>query len=271
MVVNQVRSGPLRRLPVQERSAARVERMLDVCAALVDELGYEALTTTLVAERAGVAIGSVYQFFPDKRALVQAHPHVGARRVGRLVVEQHRGAVEQSRGLQPLLEVQEQLLGGRRAGPEAGQVVHGLHVVVAQSLDVHVTDAKQRPAVRLQRQLRRLRGRVDARLRGLPLCARVALRAQGREGGGLGRRPGAVAEAAARRQAPTVAQRALRLVRTRAQEYGVKNLEVRIKGPGPGRESAVRALNALGFKIGSISDVTPVPHNGCRPPKRRRV
>ncbi len=56
-----------------------------------------------------------------------------------------------------------------------------------------------------------------------------------------------------------------------AQECGVKNLEVRITGPGPGRESAVRALNALGFKISSITDVTPVPHNGCRPPKRRRI
>ncbi|MGL5986799.1 MAG: 30S ribosomal protein S11, partial [Burkholderiales bacterium] len=56
-----------------------------------------------------------------------------------------------------------------------------------------------------------------------------------------------------------------------ALEFGVKNLEVRIKGPGPGRESAVRALNALGFKITSISDVTPVPHNGCRPPKKRRI
>ena len=56
-----------------------------------------------------------------------------------------------------------------------------------------------------------------------------------------------------------------------AQECGVKNLEVRIKGPGPGRESAVRALNALGMKITSITDVTPVPHNGCRPPKRRRI
>ena len=56
-----------------------------------------------------------------------------------------------------------------------------------------------------------------------------------------------------------------------AQESGVKNLEVRIKGPGPGRESAVRALNACGFKIMSISDVTPVPHNGCRAPKRRRI
>ena len=56
-----------------------------------------------------------------------------------------------------------------------------------------------------------------------------------------------------------------------AQECGVKNLEVRIKGPGPGRESAVRALNAVGFKITQIADVTPVPHNGCRPPKKRRV
>jgi small subunit ribosomal protein S11 len=50
-----------------------------------------------------------------------------------------------------------------------------------------------------------------------------------------------------------------------------KNIDVRITGPGPGRESAVRALNALGLKISSISDVTPVPHNGCRPPKRRRI
>ena len=56
-----------------------------------------------------------------------------------------------------------------------------------------------------------------------------------------------------------------------AMEYGVKNLEVRIKGPGPGRESAVRALHGLGIKITAISDVTPVPHNGCRPQKRRRI
>ncbi len=63
---------PLRRTPVQERSAARVQRMLDTCAELVDELGYDGLSTTLLAERAGVAIGSVYQFFPDKRAIVQA-------------------------------------------------------------------------------------------------------------------------------------------------------------------------------------------------------
>lgn len=57
----------------------------------------------------------------------------------------------------------------------------------------------------------------------------------------------------------------------RAQEMGVKQLEVKIKGPGPGRESAVRSLNALGFEIHSIADITPLPHNGCRPPKRRRV
>ena len=56
-----------------------------------------------------------------------------------------------------------------------------------------------------------------------------------------------------------------------AQEFGVKNIEVRIKGPGPGRESSVRALNAVGLKITSIQDVTPVPHNGCRPPKKRRI
>ena len=55
------------------------------------------------------------------------------------------------------------------------------------------------------------------------------------------------------------------------KEFGVKNIEVRIKGPGPGRESSVRALNAVGLKITSIQDVTPVPHNGCRPPKKRRI
>jgi small subunit ribosomal protein S11 len=56
-----------------------------------------------------------------------------------------------------------------------------------------------------------------------------------------------------------------------AQEQGIKNLDVKIKGPGPGRESSVRALAALGIRINSISDVTPVPHNGCRPQKRRRI
>jgi AcrR family transcriptional regulator len=67
-----VTTGPLRRVPVQGRSVARVQRMLDACAEIVDEVGYEGLTTTLLAERAEVAIGSVYQFFPDKRAIVQA-------------------------------------------------------------------------------------------------------------------------------------------------------------------------------------------------------
>ena len=60
----------------------------------------------------------------------------------------------------------------------------------------------------------------------------------------------------------------IRIGRPRGEEHGIKNLEVRIKGPGPGRESSVRALHALGIRITSIADVTPVPHNGCRPPKR---
>ena len=58
---------------------------------------------------------------------------------------------------------------------------------------------------------------------------------------------------------------------TAALDYGMKNLDVYVKGPGPGRESAVRALNGVGFRIASITDVTPIPHNGCRPPKKRRV
>ena len=74
-----------------------------------------------------------------------------------------------------------------------------------------------------------------------------------------------------RKSTPFAAQVAAERAGRAAQECGVKNIEVRIKGPGPGRESAVRALNAVGLKIGSIADVTPVPHNGCRPPKRRRV
>ena len=74
-----------------------------------------------------------------------------------------------------------------------------------------------------------------------------------------------------RKSTPFAAQVAAQKVGEVAQEFGMKNLEVNIKGPGPGRESAVRALNALGYKITNITDVTPIPHNGCRPPKKRRV
>jgi small subunit ribosomal protein S11 len=74
-----------------------------------------------------------------------------------------------------------------------------------------------------------------------------------------------------RKSTPFAAQVAAETVGKTAVDCGVKNLEVRIKGPGPGRESAVRALNAAGFKITSISDITPVPHNGCRPSKKRRI
>ncbi len=74
-----------------------------------------------------------------------------------------------------------------------------------------------------------------------------------------------------RKSTPFAAQVAAERAGKVAQEFGMKNLEVNVKGPGPGRESAVRALNGLGFKITNISDVTPIPHNGCRPPKKRRV
>ncbi len=74
-----------------------------------------------------------------------------------------------------------------------------------------------------------------------------------------------------RKSTPFAAQVAADKAGVAAQEYGLKNLEVRVKGPGPGRDSSVRALNAAGFRVTSIIDVTPIPHNGCRPPKKRRV
>ncbi|BAO43269.1 30S ribosomal protein S11 [Thiolapillus brandeum] len=74
-----------------------------------------------------------------------------------------------------------------------------------------------------------------------------------------------------RKSTPFAAQVAADRAGQVAKEYGVKNLDVNVKGPGPGRDSAVRALNNAGFKITSITDVTPIPHNGCRPPKKRRV
>jgi small subunit ribosomal protein S11 len=74
-----------------------------------------------------------------------------------------------------------------------------------------------------------------------------------------------------RKSTPFAAQVAAERAGTRALDFGMKNLDVMVRGPGPGRESAVRSLNNVGFKIMNITDVTPIPHNGCRPPKRRRV
>jgi small subunit ribosomal protein S11 len=74
-----------------------------------------------------------------------------------------------------------------------------------------------------------------------------------------------------RKSTPFAAQVAAEKAGLAAQEFGLKNLEVRVQGPGPGRESAVRSLNNAGYRITNIEDVTPIPHNGCRPPKKRRV
>jgi small subunit ribosomal protein S11 len=74
-----------------------------------------------------------------------------------------------------------------------------------------------------------------------------------------------------RKSTPFAAQVAAEKASEKVKEFGMKNLEVEVKGPGPGRESAVRALNNAGFQITNITDVTPIPHNGCRPPKKRRV
>lgn len=74
-----------------------------------------------------------------------------------------------------------------------------------------------------------------------------------------------------RKSTPFAAQVAAERCGKVAVEYGMKTIDVRVKGPGPGRDSAVRALNAVGLDVMSITDVTPLPHNGCRPPKKRRV
>lgn len=74
-----------------------------------------------------------------------------------------------------------------------------------------------------------------------------------------------------RKSTPFAAQVAADKAGRKAQEFGLKALDVRVKGPGPGRDSSIRALNALGYEISSITDVTSIPHNGCRPAKRRRV
>lgn len=74
-----------------------------------------------------------------------------------------------------------------------------------------------------------------------------------------------------RKSTPFAAQVAAEKASATVKEYGMKNVDIYVKGPGPGRDSAVRAINGAGFNINSISDVTPIPHNGCRPPKKRRV
>ena len=82
---------------------------------------------------------------------------------------------------------------------------------------------------------------------------------------------GSVGFKGSRKSTPYAAQIAAEDAGTKAKEFGLKNLQVFVKGPGGGRESALRALQAIGFYITSIKDTTPIPHNGCRPPKKRRV
>ncbi|WWO98814.1 MAG: 30S ribosomal protein S11 [Candidatus Dasytiphilus stammeri] len=74
-----------------------------------------------------------------------------------------------------------------------------------------------------------------------------------------------------RKSTPFAAQVAAERCAQSVKDYGIKNLEIMVNGPGPGRESSIRALNSAGFNIINIMDVTPIPHNGCRPPKKRRV
>ena len=74
-----------------------------------------------------------------------------------------------------------------------------------------------------------------------------------------------------RKSTPFAAQNAVAEAAKKAMDHGMRKVEVQVKGPGPGRESALRALQVAGFEVSRISDVTPLPHNGCKPPKRRRV
>tara|TARA_Y100001949_G_C15943960_1_gene311505 strand:+ start:533 stop:907 length:375 start_codon:yes stop_codon:yes gene_type:complete len=74
-----------------------------------------------------------------------------------------------------------------------------------------------------------------------------------------------------RKSTPFAAQKAAETVGDKIKMNGIESLEIQVRGPGSGRESAIRGLNAMGFQITKITDVTPIPHNGCRPPKRRRV
>ncbi len=82
---------------------------------------------------------------------------------------------------------------------------------------------------------------------------------------------GTVGFKGSRKSTPFAAQMAAEAAGRRAMDHGMKRVDVFVKGPGSGRETAIRSLGAVGLEIGPISDVTPVPHNGCRPPKRRRV
>ncbi len=82
---------------------------------------------------------------------------------------------------------------------------------------------------------------------------------------------GAVGFKGSRKGTPYAAQQAASVAATAAKDYGMRSVQVHLKGPGAGRESAIRALQAAGIEVKSIRDITPIPHNGCRPPKRRRV
>jgi small subunit ribosomal protein S11 len=82
---------------------------------------------------------------------------------------------------------------------------------------------------------------------------------------------GAVGFKGSRKGTPYAAQQAATIAANNAKEYGMRTIHVRLKGPGAGRESAIRALQSAGLEVKAIRDITPIPHNGCRPPKRRRV